>query len=289
MYIIRDPDNLNLRFYEGYDHNFLWNKVEALYLIIENPDKFRSLISDAGGNPDDIKDKYFETLRAHIHFSEFQQFEAFLALIIAVFQPLAHWLYLTSYTTKEIKEKAQALLDSNAVNFSNGLFTNMNEALDEAVYLGFRSDNPAVSEKWESNIDNLRWMLQRMAYKYLNYNEYNSYKHGLRIMTGSTYFSFRLNNAPESGLTFSSDDSIRYLEIEKLQDGSRQVREVFQHFNPLESLSHMDFMCTMLENIKNVRLARIKGEEHAGLKTLTNLEKDKLTALMKRTKWSLTV
>jgi len=45
----------------------------------------------------------------------------------------------------------------------------------------------------------------------------------------------------------------------------------------------------MLENMKNVRLARLRGEEHADVKTITGLNRDALDELMNRTRWTVTV
>jgi len=204
---------------------------------VEHPDRFKEMLADEGADPEELGEEYLQALRAHIHFSEFQQFEAFLALMVAVFQPLPHWLYLTSYRTPEIHKKAQALLNDDAETFSNGKCTDMLEAIDQAIYLGLRSQDPAIAEGWDTNISNLRWFLRRLAYKYLNSDEYNSYKHGLRIMAGPSYFSFRPSESSEPGITFSSEDSIRYLTTQKLEYRTREVREVYQHFSPIESLN----------------------------------------------------
>jgi hypothetical protein len=46
-----------------------------------------------------------------LYFAAVHEFEAFLALLLAVFQPMPHWLYLTKgYQPGEMPKKAEKLL-----------------------------------------------------------------------------------------------------------------------------------------------------------------------------------
>lgn len=288
-FLIRDPDGLNLLFYQSYDEGFLLRKADTLLFIAEHSGEFREFIAKNGGDPEAVDKKYLETLRAEVHFAEFHQFEAFFALLIAIFQDLPHWLYLTTYPVGEIRQRVKAYLERDVSTLTNGLLSTLDDFLNWAIYAGFLSTEKDKIENWQANLHNIDWLLTRIGRKYLEGSEYNAYKHGLRVMTGPSYFRFRPSGSPTGGISFTSDDSLKFLEIEASEEGNRIVRKTFKHFNPEESIHHLSFMCDILEMVKVVRLARLRGEDSAELKTFFGLKKEDISKLMTRTKWSISV
>ena len=287
-YFLRDGKDLDLQFYRGYDEAFLFRKAETLMRLVENVEEYKSaLLEDESENFDEKK--FIETLNAEIHFTEFHQFEAFFAVLISVYQKLPHWLYLTTYTSREIKEKVNAFLKNDLKTVSNGMVDNSNDFINSAVYAGFVSDNESIAQKWQENIDNIFWFITRVARKYIEATEYNAYKHGLRVFTGSTFIKFSPTGQPDKGFQYASDNSVRFLELNEVEKNIFQVKETFKHFNPIESLNHLYFMSGVLETIKSVRLARINGETKANLQSFSSLDKDSLNKLRVVTKWSMTL
>ena len=287
-YFLRDAKDLNLQFYNSYDEAFLYRKAETLMLLVDDVEEYKSALLGADSKDFDQK-KFVETLNAEIHFTEFHQFEAFFAVLIAIFQDLPHWLYLTTYTSREIKEKVNAFLDRDLKIVSNGLVDNSNDFINSAVYAGFISDNEGIVQKWQENIDNIFWFITRLARKYIEGTEYNAYKHGLRVITGPTFIKFSPTGQPDKGFQYSSDHSIRFLELDEIEKDRFQVKETFKHFNPVESINHLYFMYGVLETIKSVRMARIKGETKANLNSFSTLDKDSLNKMRVVTKWSMTL
>ncbi len=285
-FYLTDPKDLDLRFYQAYDEAFLLRKAEVIVSIVDDIDEFKKFLFEDNENNDFEKEKYIETLNADLYFSEFQQFEAFFAILIATFQELPHWLYLTTYTTREIKQKVVAFLDGDIDTASNGLVSDIHKFINETVYANFMSDKSEIAQNWETNIENIVWFIKRLSKKYIEGTEYNAYKHGLRTMTGPTYFRMFPTGEPDKGISYASDDSIRFLELEKVEDNAHKVKEVYKHFNPIESLNHIYFMSGILETIKSVRLARIKGEKHARINSFTQLDRDNLNELCVVTRWS---
>ena len=136
--IFRNPGMINRRFYDGFDHKFLYRKAQTLMFLVREQERFIEMVKQAEQAHEnstempllsqDIEDKYFERLRAEVYFTEMHQFEVtgrlasgglpraevyftemhqfegFFALLLAVFQKLPHWLYLTLYETREIKQ-----------------------------------------------------------------------------------------------------------------------------------------------------------------------------------------
>lgn len=286
-YMIRDPANLNLRFYSQYDETFILRKSYSLLLISDNIPEFKQFVAKSDDSDELVDDKFAEALRAEVHFAEFHQFEAFFALLVAGFQPLPHWLYLTTYSTSEFRTKVNALLKQDIATVTNGHTSSPADFIDTAIYDGFRPDDPEKVSAWKTNIDNIFWFVKRLAKKFLDSPEYNAYKHGLRIITGPSYFRLYPTGQPEKGFTHESEDSIRYLELETLDNQSVLVRESFQHFNPDESVNHIYFMSSVLETVRSVRLARIKRDKGARLNTFISLDRGDISKLSRGTKWSI--
>ena len=286
-YLYSDRRDLYKRFYDSYDENFLFHKAKTLLSIADAPQEFRQFAQAQGTHftiegEDEI---YRQELRAEVHFTEFHQFEAFFALLIAVFQPLPHWLFLTTYTTQEFKTKVQQYLDNDIAGLTNGNTTDRREFIFRAVYSEFvlpeltmtgeAEEDEKKREKSNLNLDNIAWLVTRMAQKYLDGAEYNGYKHGLRVMAGPTFLQFYTedeNGEPQSLIHNSApEDALRYLETKEVPrenvnasaevEGSFwQVYETSKEFNPVESINHLNVMNSMLKTLKTTRLGILKQD-----------------------------
>jgi hypothetical protein len=83
--ILGSDHDMNLRFYERYDENFLFNKVATfLYIIDEGEPAIKQiekrLMENGGGG---FSERYLESIRAEIFFTALHQCETFFALLIA--------------------------------------------------------------------------------------------------------------------------------------------------------------------------------------------------------------
>lgn len=288
-YYINDPKNLNIRFYQGYDEKFLLRKAGVIVTIVDDIDEFGKFMMEEDSIEEFEKDKYVETFNAELHFSEFHQFEAFFAILIAIYQEQPHWLFLTTYRTSEIKEKVKAYLESDIVTVSEGFVDNKKKFINEAIYANFISDKKEISENWDTNLDNIDWFITRLAKKYIEGEEFNAYKHGLRTLTGHTFLRIFPTGEPQKGIQFDSGDSLRFLKLDKIDEHYYQVKEIIKHFNPIESLNHIYFMSSALETIKSVRLARLEGKKKARLNTFVYLDRNNLNSLKEVTQWSFPV
>lgn len=294
-FFIQDPDGLNVRFYEGYDAKFLLSKAHALLTVAGNEEPFKRILEENEDSANIVDDKFLEALRAEVYFAEFHQFEAFFALLVAVYQELPHWLYLTTYTTAEIKKKAEAFLVGDFRSLTNEQEDSLYPFLNWAVYAGFMTTDAEKQAKWQTNLDNIEWFMRRIAKRYLEGPEYNAYKHGVRVMAGPSYLTFRLSDNPASGFTWASDDSVTFLELKDNQEGGRTVYVTTKQFNPIESLAHLVFMSRILETVSMVRLARLTEEADAPgelcvpLNLFTIVDKDALYRLSSRNRWSFPV
>jgi hypothetical protein len=227
---------MELDFYARYDESFLFSKAVTLMYAIEQGDAFKENVQQYADQwrIGSLKDKYFASLRAELFFMALHQFESFFALLIAPFQQVPTWIYLTAYTTDEMKRAVGQFLDRDIGALTNGAyqFGEVTAFLEEALYGGSMSTDPDQQLKWGENLDNATWLIRRAAQAYLdNLKAYNSYKHGLRTMTGSNaHFTIRLNDAEGkptgSGFTRTSEDSLSYLDLQPNDLGTGCVREV---------------------------------------------------------------
>src|SRR6266699_6146027 len=145
-YILRNPGQLDRRFYDVFDHKFLFRKAQTLMYLFDQKEQFKELVTKSDEQSEntgseylssqDIDDKYFEGLRAEVYFTEMHQFEGFFALLLTVFQQLPHWLYLTTYGTSEIKRAIQNYVDGNISAITNGEVNTVEEFVILAVYAG---------------------------------------------------------------------------------------------------------------------------------------------------------
>ncbi len=134
--ILGNGRDQNLRFYTGYDEHFLFNKVASfLYILDEGEPAVRQieerLIAHGGAK---LSERYLESIRAEVFFTALHQCETFFALLVAPFQPLPHWLYLTTYETKEIKQAVELIMVGKINELTCGIIATMQDFIKVAVY-----------------------------------------------------------------------------------------------------------------------------------------------------------
>jgi hypothetical protein len=218
-----DPNKFNLRFYQRYDENFLYNKALTLAVVLANAERFKAQVAEYQDiDPNRVDDKFFESLQAELHFTEMHQFEGFFALLIAVFQEQPDWIYLTDYTTREMKDAIKLFIAgrSHIKTLSNEKVETEREFISNAVYDSYMPQGEEQNDSWNANLDNIAWLIRHMAERYIAGSEYNAYKHGLRVMTGQSSFGLRLENPPGTPvgplrILSSSKDSLSYLEVKE--------------------------------------------------------------------------
>lgn len=304
QYILRNPGHVMKRFYDSFDHKFLYRQAQTLMLLVNERERFLTLLKEAEEakgedvntylSSQDVDDKYFEGLRAQVYFIEMHQFESFFALLLSVFQKLPHWLYLTTYTTSEIKTAIEHYVAGNISAATNDVVNTVGEFVTYAVYAGFAPDEENKDSQWVESVEAIDWFIKRIGKRYLEAApEYNGYKHGLRVLTGHSRLTMWPNDADgnRQGQGFimgDSEDSVCYLALEDKGEGGETVSEVTKHFNPKESFEHIQIMQYILDELMRIRRARINKETIAYLQTIF-IDRERLQALRKYFIFSLTI
>jgi len=298
-YVILGIDHAqNLRFYERYDEHFLFNKVVTfLYILDEGEPAIKQieerLVANSGAS---FSERYLESIRAEIFFTALHQCETFFALLIALFQPLPHWLYLTLYETKEIKQAVEQIVANKIGDLTGDRITTIQNFIKVTVYSEVTAADPELASRWDENIDNVAWLVKHIGKFFLKYDRaYNSYKHGLRVMTGPHQLSIGLQNPNGTirgpmHVIQASEDSVTYLQKEPVRevDGEKEIpiSEVTKAFNPFEASFYLAKMSQMLETIKATRLTALKGGGPVeSINTFFKLDRDEVRQLEKREEW----
>lgn len=257
---------LDVEFYEDYDPKFLISKAYVFAGMIRNIEKAKELFEQLEV---EIEDKDVDRFNTEIYFAEFQLFEAVFALLLAPFQDESHWVFLTEYTTRHLKEMIEAYLANNITVLTGGKLQTPEEFLDISLFYGFKVEEP--KDLWLRNLENIKLIFDRICLKYLRGLEYNAYKHGIRIMTGPSYFRITQTDNPQVGYEWNSDHSVRFLEIDR-KKGVLQLST--KQFDPEESMLHMQVMTEMLTTIVSTRLTRWKGLSQAKLLIIPEFDQD---------------
>ena len=181
------------------------------------------------------------------------QFEALFALMLAQFQPLPHWIYLTEYKTDEIKKKAQLFADRDYGAVSNGSSDSQAGFVMHAVYPGV-DPSTANQQTWNESVSDIGWLIEEGAKRYLANPEYNAYKHGLRVLPGSMTLMVGIGSGKELKPVMNMASSVTYLERETAEEGIG-FAEVTKEVKAEDAYQWILAMSSLAEMIKNVRLA----------------------------------
>src|SRR5260221_339529 len=297
--IVGSNHDQNVRFYARYDADFLFNKAATLWYVTNEGEQatqqIEAHILAAGGAK--LPERYLESMRAELFFTALHQCETFFALLVALFQPLPHWLFLTTYETRQIKWAAKEIVANNLSDLTKGAITNMRDFVKVVIYSEVVTGDPVLAGQWEANLDNAAWLIERIGEYFLKYDRaYNSYKHGLRVMTGP--HSLRIAPQNPDGtvrgpmhILQSSDDAVTYLEEGQVRevDGDKEipVNEVTKAFNPSEAFYYIAKMNQMLEIVKATRLARLRGDDMVpSINTFFGLDRDEVLAYATNDEWT---
>jgi hypothetical protein len=279
-FLVNDPKRLDMEFYSGYDERFLYRKVRILSAILNDLNLLQQFLLE-DSSPED-RERTRHALAAELLFTEFHQFESFFAMLVAPFQRLPHWIFLNTYSTGMIKEKVRQFITGDFAAVSNGIAKDRDAFLRHAVYNNVSCDERSLFV----TLENIWWIVYRMAEKFSDADEYNSYKHGLRMMSAASTLAMSGSSTDFSNaFVTSSPHSITHLKLMKVDVGTSVVIET-KAFNPEESRAHVQIMSDVLANIKRVRLAGLSGETRVEITLFTEIDKQALQELAVLNNWS---
>lgn len=261
-----DAQRLDLRFYEGLDVDWIPSRAYILYSIVEHFDEARRFFSSYDLTLDEGDSARFS---AEVYFTQFMQFETVFALLLAPFQNMAHWVFLTEYETRWLKNKAQQFLDNDFASLTDGICTGANEFFAHALY-GNLIDADETNG-WAHSILGIQQLLETSARRYLNGQEYNAYKHGTRLVLSKAGFTIAAGS--EAEVSRYANNAFHYLQVGDGRKRSSELKWIIKSFEPEEAMNQIYFLHKMLETIRNVRLGKLRGDTEIDVMTLPTVDK----------------
>ncbi len=182
-------------------------------------------------------------------------------------------------------------MSSQINELTSGVITTMQDFIKVSVYSEVMPADSQLASRWDENIDNIAWLVTRIGKFFFKYDRaYNSYKHGLRVMTGPHWVSMGRQNpngtiAGSMHVIQAAEDSVMYLQKEPVRDvdGEKEVpiSEVTKAFNPFEASFYLAKMNQMLETIKATRLAFLQrdGKPVERINLFFGLDRDEVEQL----------
>lgn len=281
-----DIKTIDRTFYEGLDSSFIFNRAMTLYAAATQEDAFLTFSNNVLIVLPEERQRFFDSLRADILFAQYQQTEALFALVAAAFQHSPHWLYLSRYRYEELREKIKQYVAGDYSAFSGIATATMEKVVNWAIYANCSPASEKEQAEWPNNLSKIDRILRKAGNRYLEGNEYNAYKHGVRILTGKHGRSFSKKGEALPFLTVESKDSVSYLDVRQDDAGNQHLCITTKHFNSEESITYLQTMAELVRSIKNTRLARIRNDERTEWADFTDFDMKAFDSLMVYAKFS---
>lgn len=278
-------EELNLEFYQTYDPYFLYSRASSLLMAMDQPATERRRLAKLPV-PRDIK-KHLAALGADIYFTEMQQTEAFFALLFSAFQDLPHWVYLTEYKSNDLRAMIDSFVHHKRLDGTYMSEKSERELIHHGVYFGSIPQDVATASRWNENLDNILWLIRRTGERFVQSSEYNSYKHGVRVMAGPSYISFGLSGGT-TAMRHASDHSVSHLQTVSTGPNVKEIRRETVHFSPVESWHHIAYLARMAATMQAVRLAALDQTANPPLIELfLTLDRDGLELMGRRVRFTI--
>ena len=274
----------DLAFYEGYDPTFICKKAAALFGIYSNAASFKEFAASWECPVDSTDEGFLGALATEIHCASFHQFEGLLALLLAEYQNRPDWVYLTSYGNYEMKTAARALAKGDFEQITSGAHKTADDFVRAAVYGGLKLEDGEHNEAFKHSVGDIAWLIAHCAEEFVEGNEYNAYKHGLRVVSGAATLAVRPLDAvgPFTSI-LSMKHSVSYLEISEAPNAYTGQR-VTKELSPEYSYNVIAAIAKVLTIIRAMRIARIRGSVE--FVDFIDLDRDKLLSQQARSKMS---
>lgn len=288
-YVVRNQERLNVGFYDGYDPDFLLNKASTLHFIITHRKEFEEFVLRAGGSLEEPLDRYYTSLGAEIHFSVFHQYESLFALLVAEFQDLPHWLYLSSYETRDIRKKVKEFLDGDITALTGGAVAEARAFVRRAVYSIGNASPDENGKKLERSVENVLWILEKVGDEYSKGEEYNAYKHGVRVFHGSPALSLGSKDDGSQILNMKSAYGITFLKLKDVGEGGQTAYECTRFINPEVSVAWLSLMNLILVTVKQTRLAALKKSPTLTVQLIEKMDREALLSRVEVGQFEITI
>ena len=186
-------ENHDKLLFTSYQYDFILRKIAVLKVIIDNQASVIDIIQGTDGLEFKDESALISGLKAEIHFSKYHALESMFAMVFALIkQPDDVWVWLTTYTFRDFNRMISDMAKSNISAISGISET---ETIRNLFFKNCPVEFVEQAETKES-MQNISRILTLCAKEMTDKDEYNSYKHGLRILSGN--LELKLANEKEA-------------------------------------------------------------------------------------------
>ena len=174
-------ENYDKLLFTSYQHSYIFAKAILLKGVINNPTEIMDLIQENRHPKFSNYEAVVSDLKAEIHFSMYHALESMFAMIFALIkQPDNVWIWLTNYNFSKFNKMIAKVAESNISSISE------RDELETIQTLFFKHCPEEFLEQVQTKnaIKNISKILILCAREMIDKSEYNSYKHGLRLISG---------------------------------------------------------------------------------------------------------
>lgn len=203
--------NHNEVLFTSYKHSYVLEKAVLLKGIIDNTESVINNIQGTDGYEFIDYEGLTSHLKAEIHFSMYHALESMFAMIFALIkQPDNVWEWLTTYRFGDFNSMIKCVANSDISSISE-----MSE-IETISYLFFKHYPVEFVEQADTKkgMQKISRILTLCAKEMIDKDEYNSYKHGLRVLSGSLELK-SVNENEEKEEILSEVPGLVYLSAKK--------------------------------------------------------------------------
>ncbi|MFA5303208.1 MAG: hypothetical protein WC393_01580 [Candidatus Nanoarchaeia archaeon] len=173
--------NLDDYFFKYYGLDYSISKIVLFKSFIDNFEKMFPFIQGKDGFNFKDKKSLIDNFKLEIHFCKYHTLENFFALIFGLIQePENVWKWVINYKPQKFNEMIK-LVSKNGLSSISGL--DENNTICNLIYTHCPKEFIQQVDSQKS-ITNISIFFKKCANELINKEDYNSYKHGLRIIKG---------------------------------------------------------------------------------------------------------
>lgn len=245
-----------LEFYKNYNLDYWPSKLSLLQNCYENLDKIKNYLYIELDDPND--DKFLLMLKTDLHFLYYQMVETLFELIFALqYQDDKNLWYYLSFADKNNYSKIKSIIsDKNKIFDDRVKLLNPNDKTTISIsflrYLFFHLlDLEKIGIQEENNVKVIKELLRIFASDFSDRNEYNAFKHALRMTYEKPSPMFKTLDGKKS-ISFDGENAFIYLE--KFEKGNKfGLSQVTKCFFPKLDILLCKYCSWLINNIIVVR------------------------------------
>lgn len=256
-------------FYKTYFSEYHWYKIKTLKLALDNHKEFFEKSVHGSPNSEELE-RYLRMLKLDIRHTYFHCMETMFTLLIALDpfkfgfkdENLLH--RITTLDIEYIYSRVQTFsTDEKALNFLKKTMRFGNSKIYPHVgkyifYKGIAEFNDkiiAAENEFNESIEAIIHGLRIMATDFSDRDEYNSHKHGLRLIPSMAKFILADPETFESKMEFDISDSISFYKRQKRNDKSESIESVTRVFDTERDYQMTTFCSNLIKSMIEPRRA----------------------------------